>query len=361
MFKKSLIICLLLGFCLTTIVSPISAEQLDINSIEKSKQETIDELFNNLNEVVNEQKFLNHLVSSKSDNSSDDLNSILNFRANSLKAREALIDDQILNLGVKKLDPNSSSDMELLSDLMKSQIQQERLDVNISSIPDPPDLAALASLYTLYHYQGTYTYQGVTYDYAYIRVVDNKGYNKLYLLNQFLAAPANTSQNVILSILAHTFKYSFSALLNSTPAGMITDWTMGAVLTILNNKNTNLLYSTSDPFYSITINSTTSMTYYWIYHNNDWRFNGSGGSFNLVRKDATAFNYQGQAYQDSVIQPSWNSNSSQLWYDYVENFHHYGHLPNYVQINNIGSIIINGDGQNFTYSPKFAPRPIDLL
>lgn len=360
MLKKILIFCLIVGFCSTTLSYPIYAQQ-DANYSEKVKQAKIDELFINMNETLSERKSLEQVAARISSiDLTDNLSSQVNKDIAKYIDKETVLENEILSLGLKKIDPNNVSDMEQLRELFNSASNQNE---KLASVPSPPDLAAIASVYTLYRYQGTYTYQGTTYNYSYIRVVDNKGYNKLYKLQIFDAAPKNATQAVIRSVLGYTFNYVFSSLLTRNPIGVAADWTMGAVLAGLNSYNTSLITGTNESLYRININSVTLMTYYWIHYNNDWKFMGSDGDFTVTHTDYSAFNYNGSPVQLYTNPPrTWTSTNSHIWFNYVENFHNNRHLlPYYQQINPIGSFQVKGFNSTVTFTPVFAPMPNDLI
>jgi len=360
MLKKAFLIFLLVGICFTTFVSPVGASKGEtINSTEMSKQAQIDELFTRLNEVVSEQKHLEKLTTIIPKNTPN--NTQITSKIKELKEKKAKIENQIINLGVKKLDPNNNADMELLHELSTSTVQQGGDFTTFSTVPPPPDLESIANLYSLYRYQGTYTYDNVTYNYSYIRVVDNKGYNGLYKFNEYNAAPANATQSTIQAVLGYTFKYVFSNLLSRTPLGLVADWTMGAAIEGMDAYNTTLITSTSDPFYRIFASSTTQMTYYWIYYNNEWKMMGSDGTFSFTRTDFAAFNYQGQPKHLSDTQPTWSSSSGYSWWQYVENFHNNRSNPYYTQHHYFGSFNLSFYQATVTYTPVYYSSPGSLI
>jgi len=358
MVRKYVTFVLSLLVCLSLLAPNVSAS-IDPNFAEKRKQEQLDNLFTRLNESITSRKMLEHLAE-KTKSQSVVINSgekitVNTFRSeiSKLEELESDIENEILKLGVKKIDPQNKADLALVTELLNSSPRPNYVQ---SSIPDPPDLSAVASLYTLYHYRGTYTYQGVTYDYAYIRVIDNKGYNKLYKLQIFNALPSNATNAMILGFLQHQFSYVFSTLLSSVPYGIAVDWTISSAIATMSNYNTSLMTGTSDPFYWIVVNSTTEMTYYWIYTGTSWKLLGSDGKFSLTKGDYAAFNYQGQPKQEPAIQPTWTSTSGYPWYKYIENYHY---NPTFEQINYLGSFNIKSKHTSFNvnYSPVFIHYP----
>ncbi|GIP17861.1 hypothetical protein J40TS1_35030 [Paenibacillus montaniterrae] len=353
--KKIIVLVLLVG--LFSSAYPVQANSFKLEDIEIRKQEKIDKVFTEMNRIVNTQnhmKYLNSLGINTQMKSSSYANEVTNILQ---------LEQQLSNLGVRKIDPNNQSDMLLLKELFADQ-EKGTISTNNSTakIPDPPNLSAIASIYTLYHYKGTYTVDNTTYDYAYIRVVDNKGYNKLYIRNEFDAAPRNATQSVIRAVLSHTFKYSFSSLLSKKPIGVAIDWTMGAVIAGLGAYNSSNIYSGNEPLYRIYSSSTSSLTYYYIYHNNSWKLMGTGGEFNYSRGGIAQFNYNGQAKTEYATLQEWTSSTDGVWYDYVTSFHNNRHISNYHRIESFGSLKITGyNGAQFTHTPVFVNLPGYLI
>lgn len=351
--KKYLLMCLMIVFCLQNLASPVSANT-SINSEEKAKQAEIDELFTRLNEIVSEQKHLEHLATLTNAHATLTTSEIQTKLTN-YQEKTTSIENQIESLGVQKLDPKNKDDMDILNEMFSAQTLDEQN--NTLAVPSPPDLSAVASVFTLYRYQGTYEYSGTTYDYSYIRVVDNKGYNRLYSFNEFDAAPKNATQSTIQAVMRYTFGFAFGQLLGTHPVGIAADWTMNAAISGMKAYDTTKITSTSDAFYRIFASSTTSMTYYWIYHSNAWKFMGSDATFAFTKSDFAAFNYQGQPKHISQTQPTWSSSSGYTWYKYIENFHANKWNSNYEQINKLGSFTIKGYQTSVIYTPKFVNYP----
>jgi hypothetical protein len=317
------------------------------------KQDQIDTLFTEINKLASNEKTNNYLESSGIATQMVDFN-----------WETSKIELQLAKLGVNKIDPNDAADMLILEELFHDEKNKSIYNKNSiqNTVPNPPDLSAIASLYTLYHYKGTYTVSGTTYDYAYIRVVDNKGYNKLYKNYEFDAAPRNATLSVAQAVLSHTFKYVFSTLISKTPVGIVIDWFMSTVFAGLSAYNAAFISGGDKPLYRINGHHTSSLTYYYIYHNNSWKLMGTGGEFTFERLGLAMFNYNGNPASDYATKQEWTSRTQLVWYDYVTAFHNNRHIPNYHNIQSFGSFKISGyNNTSFTITPVYINLPGYLI
>ncbi len=230
-----------------------------------------------------------------------------------------------------------------------------------SSIYDiAPDLSTLTNVYTLYIYDGSYNYNGNTYSYRYIKVIDDKGYNGLTQDQEFDAI-SKYSSHYLEEILKYNFGYIFSTLLSKTPIGVLTDWTLGNIFSVLRGRpDSAVVTSTKDGIYKITHTSVTSMTYYWIY-NNSWRYIGAEAHCDVARTDFWAGNIGGVPTHESK-ESQWSTHTDGIWYNYLEDYINVmSWNPSFCNIKRLGSFSIKGENNSVTFTPRFAARPNDLV
>ncbi len=231
-----------------------------------------------------------------------------------------------------------------------------------------PDLKAIASLYTLLIRDGTRKYDGVTYNYRYIIVTDNKGYCGLTLYEEVDALTKISAGQTAADVMKYSLNYGFSSLMSSTPVGMVVDWTLGAIFTVLSDKPTGIISVKEGPIYKISHRSVTSMTYYFIY-NDGWKMIGVGASAEILRDDYWSANINGIPKSD-FHSVSFSTRTPGTWNDYLDvYFNNMASNSSFCLVNRIGSFSVTGD-QNFynqgsafstTFTPKYARYPADLL
>lgn len=182
-----------------------------------------------------------------------------------LNEREQELERLLANLNVKKIDPNNEADMNILLELSEASTEAS-VNGTYSIPPGAPDLSALSLQYSIYILDGTRTYKGATHTYRYIRVVDNKGYNGLTLNNTYDAITKNLPASILTSLLTYNFSYGLSAFLGSTPMGLVTDWLLGNVFSVLDgvNATNSTISSTSENTYEISCTSVTEMVYHYF-------------------------------------------------------------------------------------------------
>lgn len=196
--------------------------------------------------------------------------------------------------------------------------------------------------------------------YRYIKVIDNKGYNRLTHIQELDAIASLSYAQLGSSILSYNFGYGFSLLLGSTPVGLLTDWTLGNIFNVLNNLPTAQISSSGEAIYRIFHTGVTSMTYYYLY-NNGWKLIGVGASVDIVRDDYFAGNVNGSPKTD-FHSVSFRTSTSGIWRDYVDAYlNNMASYPSYCQVNEIGSFTIRGYSNTLNYTPAYARNPVDLI
>lgn len=193
-----------------------------------------------------------------------------------------------------------------------------------ASIPNPPDLRSLADCYSLYQYTGTTTVNGVSYNYSYIRVTDNKGYSRSPLTsseNIHLVEPMNT---VLSDLLNYNFSFGFSSFLGSKSFGWALNWTIGNVTTIFDSfaKNSSVTYRGNSDIYNMSLLSVTQMQYCYVYMpSGNWMLCGvNSPSISFTRTESIVANVNGTAKSYSKNYPTVTSSTGISPVGYVSNY-----------------------------------------
>jgi len=325
---------------------------IDINSSannneEMKKQEKIDNIFTDLNNIALEKKISNTL---------DKQDMFDNISCDSIENRKNVLEIQLQELGVHKLDPNNIDDINRISDIVYSSMNS-----NGEPYRGIFDFSMLTSVYSIYEYTGTYSYKSNSYEYKYIRVVDNKGYVNTTLTNSKLLVPVGTTSTILSTLLGYTFKFGFSAFLGTLPSGWAIDYTMGAIFDVLKsyNGNSSVVCSNNSGIYCMNITSVTEMTYYYIKVNGNWYNSGTrAGNVSMARVDSFSGNINGVAVPASKIFPTTNISTGNVWYWYIERFVDTT-LPTH---HSIGSFSINrSNGSALTFAPCYIQNPLGLI
>lgn len=324
------------AFCI-----PAYASENSIN-FEKAKQEQIDALFTELNNLALEKKMQNELHTETYSTAS----------LSKISSMETQIEKELEDLGVNKIDPSNEEDISRLATIVNSTSHSMRSTF---------DFSMLANVYSIYDYDGTYTINGTSYEYQYYRVIDNKGYVDTTLTTAELIVPVAKVHTTIGALLDYNFSYGFSSFLGLLPYGNIADWFLGNIFTALDSYSANspVVYNNNTGIYSINMISVTAMTYYYIKVNGLWYQCGSrAGDVSFGRVDSISANINGQPYTDAKTYPNWRSSTGHSWYWYLENFV----ATAWPRHDELGSIDVYRDSTKVhTFTPAFISNPWGLI
>ena len=320
---------------------------------EDIKQNEIDEIFTELNQMAMAEQFGEFL--------DVDRNTSL---ALTKDTRRTELDARLEELGVNKIDPNNEEEMAFFLEVVGGSTEESA--ESASNVPPPPDLAALANCYSLYQYEGTYNVDGTTYPFSYIRVVDDKGYAGTQLTqgkNEAHPIETNwisqTGSILVRDLLNYNFSFGLSAFLGSFANGWAVDWTIGTLSTVFGSiSNPNTTYATN-ALYTATWFSITQMTYYYVY-DGGWNLAGSKASnVEIGRSEALFANVGGDVESDTIDYPEKNfrANGAWSWNEYVQAYVRTGT----VRYDSLGTLTMNGLGSTTTFTPCFAPTPTALI
>lgn len=332
-----------------------STYAIGIDTWDSEKQDRIDAIFKELNELAHEANM-------------DNITNSVTYgalpseeRLNSIKDRKDTLDGQLESLGVHKIDPDCEEDLERLGSVMLHAIDASTLNdgLCVAAIEDPPNLEVLARKYSLYQYNDS-IYTDKIYNCSYIVVVDDKGYGGLTVSN-FNAELCGKDSTLLSDLLKYTVNFGFSQFLGSQPYGWVADWTIGAVFTSLDSYNSSsIVVRGKEDIYAMFIGSTTQMTYYYIYDPgySSWVLCGSRASdLTFSRTDVFAGNVGGKYVSLSEDFPASSSTGeSAIWYflQYVQNNRKSNH-------HTLGSLKIKGmDGSSATFTPVYYSSPMYL-
>lgn len=264
-----------------------------------------------------------------------------------------ILGNKLEELGAHEIDPENINDMQILRETM----QKSNSIYSTNSVYDTaPDLHAIANLYTLYIYDGSRTKNGKSFNYRYIKVVDNKGANGLTKIQSMNAIGKGVGQ-VATEIVGFNFQYLLAGLLTQKPAGLVVDWTLQNILNGISVGN-NIYYSSNENLYQITHTAITSMTYYYIYTDNrGWQHIGTGAMSDTIRTDFFTGNVGGKPVSKQQTTP-FTIKTQGIWSDYVDNFiANMANFPSYCTINELGSIEVKGYSNSSVFTFPYAMYP----
>lgn len=357
-----LMISMMVSSTVTAYAAPGSTMSPD--KAEMEKQEQIDRLLEELNRLNAEKAYdsytVKEAVQAEESADAEGLAAGAGIWEDSYAIEEKEYEAKLEKLGVHKVEPSNPEDMAMLEAMRKDMASG---DDGISATASggvydtAPDFNMIANVYTLYIYDGTY--EG--YNYRYIKVRDNKGYNGLhYYQDNNLAT--NIGASTVSSVLNYNFGYAVSSLLGLLPYGMVLDWTLGNIFTALSGVNASVVSSGQGTFYGVRHNGVTEMTYYFFY-NDGWRHIGTNGTATVIREDYFYGNVNGMPVSETPKTTFTIKGSHNIWHDYVKNYAEVmSGRPNYCDIDNFGKLTIKGyNNKNYYYAPVFAEMPNDLI
>lgn len=353
------LMCALLCFSLLVSTNTVFAtEKINIgdsivNDSEKDAQEEIDDIFGQLNNLATEKRAEECLAT----NCDTTINEKLSVTIARIASQEQQLNNRLEELGVRKIDPNSKEDMEHLEDVVLSAWKNDMGMGKASSIPAPPDLNSLADCYSLYQYTGTTTVDGVSYNYSYIRVTDNKGYSRSPLTSSKSIELVEKKSMLLSDLLSYNFSFGFSAFLGSIPYGWAVDWGIGNVTTVFNSiaKNSPITYVGNSNIYQMAMLSVTQMQYCYVcMPSGYWMLCGVNAPYvGFTRSEQLVANVNGRPYSDSKNYPTASSSTGISAISYVSNYVRGG--LNSTRIDSIGSFTVISKLGNKKTSTSFAP------
>lgn len=345
---------LVFTFVFTSLCQPVYAKSSDMTEFEK--MEAIEKIFAELDDICITEKLIDYLKEN---------NLQLNYSQESisqLKEKEQILEAELESLNVHKMDPKNEKDLKILKELSKSSVYPTYVTSNsitTQDIPPAPDLAAIADLYSLYYYDGTYK---STYPYRYIRVIDNKNYNGLYRIKNFKPFPDNPLPSLIRDFIEYSIEYIITELVGKIYGGFAS-YSIGALFPLLNDPDSSIAPAPDEVFYEVVGHSVTDMTYYYVYDGSGWRMIGSEADFRYQQVDQVYCNLNGNPYSDIKTTDYSGYSSSWAWYQYLDNwidYHNIGY-DDYCAIHPIGSFTIQGYNNKLRFTPAFADYPLYLL
>lgn len=352
--KKLLSFCLALSIIFS--MTPMTALAVDTGDqpIQESDaiQREIDAIFTELNEMAAEEKMAEMLAEKN-----EDIAEKVAAAKEQNNLRKQYLENRLESLGVNTIDPDNPDDMAALQEVVLGNI-----DTSAQTIPDPPDLYALADCYTLQQYNSSLTVNGTVYQYSYIYVTDNKGYEDSTLTHsQTTNILIGKESTVLKDILEYQFSFGFSSYLGLIPYGWVADWAIGSVFAILESfdENSNISYSGNNNIYNMSLLSVTQMMYVYVYMpTGGWCLCGTRApNISYTRAEYMIANVDGEAVSDSESYPTVTSSTGSAAYTYVREYV----LNGTHNIDSIGSFTVNAyDGAIVRFSPGFASYPLHL-
>lgn len=350
---KVLCVVLVMALLSPNVFASISTSQvpLDDAAIDPNQRE-IDALFTELNELAMEE----YLLSSSNEDELSTASTQTTARMNAINARESELNARLEQLGVHEIDPNNAEDMAQLQEVMMGSMMVNGTE----SVPNPPDLSDYALLYTLQQYNGTTQVNGVTYNYSYIYVTDNKRYaNSPLTIDSGACAMVGRRSMTITDILDMSFSFAAEELVGTLPWGL--RWTVSSLFEILETKpgSASVTYYNNQDIYSLNIHAKTQMMYCYVYMPvMGWTLCGTKApNITFTRSD----------YLDAIIDGEYETDSSVTTSTVSTGVSAVTYARNYVQgsghvVHQYGWFSVEGEyGIVVTISPGFATYPAQLI
>ena len=350
-FKSITIYILLISLIIFSLkVSAAASDSISIGI----KQQEVDALFKELNELAAEKRmlFCQEQASSHATASSNAV------KLESIDNRQSVIENRIEEFGFNIIDSNNAEDMAQLEEVLLGNTSVRGTE----SIPDPPDLDVYTDCYTIAQYNGSVNFNGTNYRYSYIYVTDNKGYTNTPLtVTQTTNILVGKEQTILGDILDYQFSFAFSSYLGLIPGGWVADWTIGTAFSVLDalDELSPISYVGNSDIYNMSMISVTQMMYCYIYiPGYDWVLCGvCAPNISYARAEYFVANINGTAYSEATNYPTITSSTGIPVTNYV---------ANYVNglgctIHEIGSFTVNTyAGRQVRFTPGFARYPMFL-
>lgn len=291
---------LFLAVCLLIIISPkISIVSAYSQELELQQLEEIDIIFQEINQIALEKA---HAAYLETLGFADNSEKMALITANQLKIekRETELDLLLADLNVHKIDPDNENDMVLLSTLSETFENYNLAEPFSNPTDTAPDLSFLANVFTVYIYDGTHSYNGENHTYREIRVVDNKGYKKFTVNEEYDAVDKNLPATLVPQVLNFAFGIVFSEFLGKTPQGVITNYTLDAIFTVLEGieNASNTIAVGSESLYRVACTSVTEMHYYYYYNEPVWKLIGVSANIKFLETESFQGNVAGEPKHD---------------------------------------------------------------
>ncbi len=276
-----------------------------------------------------------------------------------INERKEELDLLLCDLGVRKIDPQNEIDMHILEELVSTSSHGDETLRN-NPIDTAPDLAACANAFSVYIRDGVRTYNNEEHRYRYIWLVDDKGSNKLTQHDKYeLVSKDSLTQSVMESVLNYNFGFLFSRFMGKVPNGVQIEWTLGSIFSILQGiNNASGISRGSEDFYLTDCISVTSMTYYYYYNDPDWKLVGTSANMSFLQTDYFSGNVHGEPVSETNERQKWSVSTGGIWADYIEAYADRKEaLPDYHQVDALGSFDIKGFRKTYTFTPVFYELP----
>ena len=203
-------------------------------------------------------------------------------------------------------------------------------------------------------------YNNKQYNYRYIIVVDDKGYDGLYKFQSDTLVGSYNS-NLPDSLLMYNFEYLVEEVIGRIPYGTVINWTLGNIFTVLSSQPVNSVTS-SGKLYRVEHNSVTKMTYYFVY-NSGWRMVGVSGDTTVKRVDRLTGNVNGTPVNATVDAVKISIYSPESWYSFIDSYLSVmSWNPNYMMVSRLGKLKYSPYQSNtvLNFEPVYAENPSDL-
>lgn len=282
------------------------------------------------------------------------------------------IDDELLALGVRKIDPSKPEDMAYLREL-PSHVENEDMRTN-GIYDDAPDLSIIATSYDLYISDGTITPNDGTeageksYSYRAVRVTDKvKGSTEQ--LYQRRKVKMLTAEEVVKNQIKAILEFNFEVLLDKFYGKFVgkplLKWALENLDAFLNASSVCADVGV-DEGYTTAYSSTTTMNYYYLYNPiYGWKLIASCATASATRVDRFVGEINARPFDKDVYteQFTMKSGSGRTLKQYVTAYVSVMDTrPDYFVSAWFGNLQLKTySKEKVEYQPKYADTPFDLM
>ena len=261
-------------------------------------------------------------------------------------------------MGVNKLDINDEEDMAILTELSGANPQGEVAVLSSDPYESAPDLAAIASVYSVYTIDSSYTFNGKKYPCRCCVVIDNKGRNGLTENAEYDLVPMVDGVEVVEEALNYVFSLIFNKVMESVTEIEDVDWTLGDLFSFIDAVTPDaILASGSSPLYRTVMSSVTKMEYIYVYDNNVWNLIASSADAECLQTDFFVGNVAGSPRHETYRHDAWRISTIKSTYSYVKNYVNAGASSSFHDVDYLGTVEIKGLYDTYEFVPVFVERP----
>lgn len=282
------------------------------------------------------------------------------------------IDEKLLMLGVRKIDPSDPEDIAYLKELPADIKEMESTRSGVYD--DVPDLSILSNFFDMYVSDGSVApfYDGTeagktSYSYRVVSITDKKegSTRQLYQRRKVkMLSGTEILLNAATGLLKHNFQILTDEFMGKFPNGTLLVWALENWDVF---KNATALYADldDDSGYTTDYATVTTMNYYYLYNPTyGWKLITTAATALTDRHDRFIGEVNARPINDDVYTKKYTmrgGNGSSLREYVAEYVKNMDKNPNYRIIECFGILKLKTySGEKVPFEPKYADVPIDL-